>query len=328
MKKHIFPVLLLAVTTLFTACGSMQNFTFDQLYPADITYPEQVKNVAVVNNMASIPEPKTGLLTLGLLEGNGKVAAETLAGALADSRYFNQVVICDSALRAKDELPSDASTLSQAEVESLATSLGADMIFSVERVLLQTAKREVFYPEFPMPFEVVELRTTPVVKIYLPSRSKPMAVISKTDSLYWDITPDLSDKRIVNDGTMDAITTLMPYLIPHWGEVTRLYYTGGSVEMRDAVVCLRENDWEGARKLWQRLYDKRKKGSAKMKAAFNIALSYEMEGDVDKAIEWLEKAKQLVDAGSENGLVIVYYEEALKKKKQDLPKLNLQMNRF
>ena len=100
MKKHIFPLLLLAATSVFTACGSMQSFTFDQLYPADITYPDQVKNVAVVNNMAEIPTPKDDLLTIGLLEGDGKVAAETLAEALADSRYFNQVIICDSALRA------------------------------------------------------------------------------------------------------------------------------------------------------------------------------------------------------------------------------------
>lgn len=328
MKKHIFPLLLLAATSVFTACGSMQSFTFDQLYPADITYPDQVKNVAVVNNMAEIPTPKDDLLTIGLLEGDGKVAAETLAEALADSRYFNQVIICDSALRTKDELPSDYSALTQAEVESLASSLGADMIFSVERVLLQTNRREVFYPELPMPFEAVELKTTPLIKIYIPSRSKPMAVVSKTDSLYWDITPDLSDKRIVTDGTMDAITTLVPYLIPHWGQVTRLYYTGGSVEMRDAVICLRENDWKEARRLWQQLYDNRKKGSAKMKAAFNIALSFEMEGDIDQAIEWLGKAKQLVGSGSEDRQVIAYYEEALQKKKLDLPKLNLQMGRF
>lgn len=179
-----------------------------------------------------------------------------------------------------------------------------------------------------MPFEAVELKTTPLIKIYIPSRSKPMAVVSKTDSLYWDITPDLSDKRIVTDGTMDAMTTLVPYLIPHWGQVTRLYYTGGSVEMRDAVICLRENDWKEARRLWQQLYDNRKKGSAKMKAAFNIALSFEMEGDIDQAIEWLGKAKQLVGSGSEDRQVIAYYEEALQKKKLDLPKLNLQMGRF
>ena len=65
-----------------------------------------------------------------------------------------------------------------------------------------------------------------------------------------------------------------------------------------------------------------------MKAAFNIALSFEMEGDIDQAIEWLGKAKQLVGSGSEDRQVIAYYEEALQKKKLDLPKLNLQMGRF
>jgi hypothetical protein len=38
------------------------------------------------------------LLTLGEMNGNGKKSAEMLASSLADSKYFNQVMICDSAL--------------------------------------------------------------------------------------------------------------------------------------------------------------------------------------------------------------------------------------
>lgn len=327
MRKHIFQALLIAAVSVLAACGSVQSFTFEQLYPAEVTYPAGVSHVAVVNNMPSAPAPKGDVLTAGMHEGDGKIAAETLAGALADSRYFSQVVICDSALCPED-IRTEAPMLTQAQVEELCASLEADMLFSVERVALQTAKREVFYPDFPMPFEVLEVKTRPTVRIYIPSRSKPMVSVSRVDSLYWDLLPDLSDRVVVRDATSDAISALMPVLVPHWGEVSRLFYDSGSVEMRDAAVCVRENDWAEAKRLWQQLYDSRKKGRLKAKAAFNMALACEMEGSLDEASGWLDKAKGCVSPGSEEERVADYYQKVLEGKRKDLPKLDMQMKRF
>ncbi len=327
MRKPIFHALLIGAASMLAACGSMQSFTFEQLYPAEITYPAGVNHVAVVNNMPSAPEPKGNVLTAGMHEGDGKVAAETLAGALADSRYFGRVMICDSALCPKDAR-TEAPVLTQTQVEELCASLDADLLFSVERVALQTAKREVYYPDFPMPFEVVEVKIRPTVRIYIPSRSKPMVSVSHVDSLYWDLLPELSDKAVVRDATADAISTLMPMLIPHWGEVSRLFYDGGSVEMRDAAICVRENDWGEAKKLWKQLYDSRKKGRVKAKAAFNLALACEMEGSLTEASGWLDKAKTYASPGSEEERMADYYQKVLDEKQKDLPKLDMQMKRF
>ena len=89
MKKYIVAGILFAATML-VSCGGLQSFTFDQLYPAEVTFPEQVRTVAVVNHTPAIPSPKKNLLTLGKLDGDGKVLSETLAGGLADSRYFQR----------------------------------------------------------------------------------------------------------------------------------------------------------------------------------------------------------------------------------------------
>ena len=327
MKKTLFTGICMA-GSLLASCSSIQTLTFDQLYPAEITYPEQVNSVAVVNNMASIPEPKDGLLTIGLLEGDGKIAAETLAGALADSRYFNQVLICDSVLRSDDARPTDPSMLTPAQVDTLASRLGVDMLFSVERVLMKTSRQEMFYPGFSMPFAMVEMKATRLVRVYLPSRATPVAPVTKTDSLYWEISSEVSDKVLVKEGSSGAFTSLLNDLVPHWGQTTRVYYDGGCVEMRDAAVCLRENDWAGARELWTKLYEDRKKGRMKMKAAFNVALALEMEGNTDRASEWLEKAKACESADAEDRELMEYYTYLLNEKKKDLPKLDLQMKRF
>ena len=80
----------------FASCVSVQTLSFDQLCPAEVSLPGQVESVAVVNNMPSIPQAKNSVATLGSLNGDGKQTAEAFAAALADSRYFNQVIICDS----------------------------------------------------------------------------------------------------------------------------------------------------------------------------------------------------------------------------------------
>ena len=137
MKKYIVAGILFAATML-VSCGGLQSFTFDQLYPAEVTFPEQVRTVAVVNHTPAIPFPKKDLLTLGRLEGDGKVLSESLAGGLADSRYFHQVIISDSVIT--QEL-TGGEILPQSVVDSLTRVLGVDMILSVDRIQLLTGKK-------------------------------------------------------------------------------------------------------------------------------------------------------------------------------------------
>lgn len=77
MKKYIVAGILFC-SYHAGSCGGLQSFTFDQLYPAEVTFPEQVRTVAVVNHAPAILPLKKNLLTLGKLDGDGKVLSETL----------------------------------------------------------------------------------------------------------------------------------------------------------------------------------------------------------------------------------------------------------
>lgn len=59
--------------------------------------------------------------------GDPKIAAESLAEEIAHQNYFDEVVICDSALRANDKLARE-NMLSQEEVSQLASDLGVDLL--------------------------------------------------------------------------------------------------------------------------------------------------------------------------------------------------------
>lgn len=324
MKKYIMAGILLAATML-VSCGGLQPFTFDQLYPAEVTFPEQVRTVAVVNHAPAIPFPKKDLLTLGRLEGDGKVLSESLAGGLADSRYFYQVVISDSAIT--QEL-TGGEILPQPVVDSLTQVLGVDMILSVDRIQLLTGKKEIYYPGLISPFAAFDLKIRPVVRAYIPSRVMPVVTISKVDSMLWGLTPMLSDHDVVKEASQHTGITLVNQLVPHWKNVERIYFDGGNPDMRDAAVSLREGDWQEAGRLWKNLYDSLKKGKLKSRAAFNMALACEVQGLMDEAVSWIEKAKSCASKGSEEERAALFYSTVLQERAKDFQLLNLQMARF
>lgn len=312
---------------ILASCSSLQTVSFDQLQAADVSFPEVVRKVAVINNMP-VFDAKEGSHTVSTeLEGDGKVAAETLAENIANVNYFDQVIICDSVFRAKDEVPRVNVLLTKEEIQQLAEDLNVDMIFSFDRIHIQTKPGVLFFPDFPMPIDAVDAVISPIVRVYIPNREKPLFIVAKQDTISWEMEPTLSDKKIVKEASEYAASIPIKHLLPHWDTVTRFYYDGGSVEMRDAGVCLRENDWDGAYNLWKTVYDK-KKGQQKMRAALNIALYYEMKDDVEKAIEWIGKARQLVKPGSKDEHWLTFYSIELDNRKDKLSRLRIQMKRF
>lgn len=88
-----------------------------------------------------------------------------------------------------------------------------------------------------------------------------------------------------------AAYMLTQMLVPYWKQTERIYYDGGCVEMRDAAVCVRENDWQGAYDLWKSLFDHSKSNKLKIKSAFNLALASEMQGDLPQAEKWMKEVE-------------------------------------
>lgn len=326
MKKSVLLVIW-AAGTLLTSCSSLQTISFDQLQAADVSFPDAVRKVAVINNMPVLETKETHEAVSAELEGDGKIAAEALAENIANVNYFDQVIICDSAFRANDKVPRVNVVLTKDEIQKLTEDLGVDMILSFDRIHIQTKPGVLFFPDYPIPVDAVDAVISPIVRVYIANREKPLFVVAKQDTISWEIDPSLSDKKIVKEASEYAASIPVQHLLPHWDEATRFYYDGGSVEMRDAGVCVRENDWEGAYKLWKAAYEK-KKGQQKMKAAFNIALYYEMKDDVAKAKEWIGEARKLVKTGSRDEQLAVFYSLELDGREGKLSRLRIQMKRF
>lgn len=177
--KRSASLIILVAGTLFASCSSLQTISFDQLQAADVSFPDAVRKVAVINNMPVLKTKDNHEILSSELEGDGKVASEALAENIANVNYFDQVIICDSVFRAQDKVPRVNVILTKEEVRKLSEDLGVDMILSFDRIHIQTKPGVLFYPDFPMPIDAVDGIISPIVRVYIPNRDKPLFVVAK-----------------------------------------------------------------------------------------------------------------------------------------------------
>ena len=358
MKK--LSLLLLCILAI-TSCTSITHISIDYMIPAEINFPESLRRVAIVNNASDqVAENKSFEEQIKLSEtspklfnfdGDASIMVESFAQSLATANYFDEVVVCDSALRANDRFNREA-LLSQSETKELVEQLDVDFIISVDNLPLQASRYIDYHPEWNTFVGLVDMKVNPTVTIYIPSRSNPLYVINAKDSIYWEkfgktegyvIANQIKENEMIKEASTFAGTLPMKYLLPSWKTVNRTVYVGGNIHMRDAMIYARENNWEQALEIWSNAYNHTKKKKEKMRLANNIALCYEVLDDLENGIEWAEKAQKLayeIDKIEDRELktTSIYdianyvnatrYLEDLKKRKQDLPILNVQMKRI
>ena len=362
MTKYHYCLLLMG-GLLLGGCQSVEQLSIDYMLPAEVSFPATLKRVAVVNNMPDIPdnklivseeEQKKSKNELARLtnyyNGDAVITTEALAESLANENYFKEVVICDSALRSKDINPRE-STLSRNEVQELTQNLDVDFLIALENIQIRSSRKTSYMPGWGVFLGTVDVKVYPTVRIYLPNRKGPMVTVNSNDSIFWEETGNsemsarsrlISEEDMVKQASEFAGTVPVKHLLPYWKTANRYLFSGGSVNMRDAAIYAKEENWGKAVELWQQTYET-KKGKQKMYAAYNAALGYEMQDSIDTALEWAlkaqtlarEKSKTVPQNASEihDGAISYYifismYVDELKNRKEGMARLNMQMNRF
>ena len=305
--SRLFKYMVLAgLPFLGGGCQSIEQFSIDYRVPAEVSFPSSFRRVGIVNNIpeqgvdsAQVMRSADGGQVL-LSQGKGALAAEALAQTLAEANHFEEVIICDSALRVRDSVPRTEG-LSVEEVLSLTQELGADFLVSMENIHILTRRKVTHFPDMGIYQGTVDALVSPMVRIYTPGRKAAMATLHPVDSIYWEsVSPTLGaamerllpDSEVQNQASDFAGEMVVKLLLPYWKSAPRSYYIGSGVAMRDAAVCIHEGDWDKAVELWQQSYRSRK-AKTRMQAAYNIALGYEMQDSIQTALEWARKAQEL-----------------------------------
>lgn len=324
--KKIISILTAFVALLLESCVSIGYVTFERLESGDINFPEDIKRVGVVNNMPffDFSHVKRGLSELPELEGDGKMAADTLAHLLASADYFEEVVICDSMLKGTD---TSFAPLSPQKADSLMEELGVDVLLSLDRVKINLSMWQEHGGWNGRLYGGVKAVVSPLVVAYISGRSTPWFAINDKDSLGYNRNETMTLRRFQEDASAYSAYMMMEHLLPSWKMVERNYYASGSVEMRDANVFVQEGNWEGAYELWKYVYDT-KKGKKKMMAAFNLAVYCEAHDRTEEAETYIDEALELVKKGSYDEQMMLLYQLQLKNRIEHRKRLDMQMKRF
>ena len=207
--------------------------------------------------------------------------------------------------------------------------LGVDFLIALENVQFRSLRKVSYLPDWRVFYGTVDVKVYPTVKVYLPNRKIPMVTVNCTDSIFWDASSSsetqifnqlISEKDMIEQASSFAGTVPVKYLLPYWKTAKRYLFTGGTVNMRDAAIYVKEN---------------------------NIALGYEMQDSINTAYDWAVKAQEVaksmakntvkdiedVERGSYSSDISYYlmtssYVSELQERKNGLVRLNVQMQRI
>jgi len=107
-------------------------------------------------------------------------------------------------------------------------------------------------------------------------------------------------------------------ILPYRFTVTRDYYVKGNPHFKMATRKARTGNWDGAGAIWQDQTNNPKRKLAG-RACYNMAIISEINGDLDGAIQWAQKAYE----DHKNRLALKYI-NLLKDRKYQVSKLNYQ----
>ncbi len=338
---------LLAILLFTSTIGCMASVQVRLLQPADITLPATVKTLAVVDRSA-VGDAGEGMLSvleglatdetiLGDREG-AEEAIEKLVHTLAASPRFSAVPVVasrdqvDSSLF-DEELPFETVQLLCADAQAEAL-VALDYFDSDTERDYEARRVESTDSDGKKTVRVVHdvSRTIEVTlswRVY--DATRPVLLdeqdkigITEVDNASGSSRRNARSKLQGRDRTIKAIGSRAgeaygQRIAPSYVFENRLYYKDKDDRLKEASGEVQEDRWEPAKALWQQVLEDPDPDLAG-RAAYNLALSLELEGLIDDAIEMVERAVELLDNGEARR-----YRAILLQRSRDLGRLDSQM---
>lgn len=343
MRSTLFLVSL----GLLTACSTVNYIGIDTYNPAEITFPENITKILMVNNAVPQPHDRGYELTVsGLPQDTARVqtdsalfdACRSLGTAIVDAGYFKDVLLYDKPLRT-DTVYYEDRKIPSAEIRLLCEENEADAVVALDRLLFDMERNEAELPKGYV-MGTIDVKMAAVFRAYLPGREAPLATIYVADSLFWtEAAPNLRTLGKILPAPEEAVRTAGQYLalkaspnfVPHWENETRWYFTGVSSAWKEASAYAAAEKWETAAERWQQLYAASSGWKPKARAASNLALAEEMKGDMQKAQEWASRSHALFlqYSGEKDKYtqLLKIYADVLSERVRNDQKLNIQIGK-
>ncbi|MFS4468449.1 DUF6340 family protein [Maribacter sp. 2210JD10-5] len=348
--KNLLQFAILAVLLVFiSSCSSTNRLTMGVTEPARIPLSSDIARIGIINR--SIPSEENRVLNeidkILSLEGKNldKEGAEALITGLKDElnrgERFDKIEIISDGEAQRKGLGVFPAALSWDTVEKICKEHDVDILFSLEFYDTDTqADYEMTMVTIPnnlgieakVPGHKVALNTVikngwriydPVGKVILDEYTSRDYIVSRGAGInpVKAIEAVIGRKEGVQQVSADLGTQYGRNTKPLRRRVARDYFVRGTDNFVIAKRRAQTGDWDGAADLWERELN-----NPKMKVAgrayYNMAIINEINGDLEKAIDWASKAYS--DYGNNNALG---YVNILKRRAAEKRELKRQLSR-
>ena len=345
LYRAIKSVIILWLSLSVVSCVSTHSLNLDVLRPATVTIEPEIVSVLVMDNSMpfrgdSIHKITTSkgvyLIDTILVDNFGEIAGTSLSENLKNRVFFDSVYYHNTSKLYSSDLGYLSEEIMKKRINDLCNVYNVEAIISLESYNYKTELNFVDLTEFY--YGSLDISGGIYWKIY-EKGGNILDMFVQTDNIFWDdhnnnyssILKSLPSQREGLEVFADYLgEAFIKHIVPYWETVQRQYYSSGHYLFLRANDLHKANNWEDAAKIWYYVYEN---GNSKQKAraAYNLALSYEVRGDFDEALAWGDISQQLFDKlGSfkasqyDKGLARLYYIQ-LSERYQQKQKLDNQI---
>lgn len=344
-KKNIYVALTWIAVVVLTSCTSLQYTSLDVMRPAKVSFDPHATKLLIVNNTVQQPDdyghrtelynesPKNLRMNTDSLS---LFCLSALNEEFQNNEFFPQVHLQLNSINKNTDFFT-VTSLTPDVVDSLCHAYNADVILSLDRMKETDKLSEFFFSDSYSYYAALVVKTETQWSIHYPGK-EGYESIAMRDTIYWDHESEnrnvnLQNLPYRNDALVDASLhtgqSTVKKLVPYWEKVDRyFFYVDNNKQFKQGMDSLYAKKWESAIALWAPLIEKAG-SSLKAELCHNIAVTYEIMGDIDKAVDYSIEAKTYAEASSFMSFkyegIISEYMDKITNRQTEIAKLNQQL---
>lgn len=304
-RKRFHNLFFILTIFLFSGCMTIGTVQIEVIKPAKITIPNNARTVLVINNSLTKPSSKFTNDVQKALFKLDTTTTQLISAMTADivnesPRFDTCIVLPDIYFRNSDDL---FLQIEWNDVTALCNQNNADILLSLEAFGINNSIREFSYSDDYYGLVVTKkmvFTVNSMWRIYIPSTKKIMEKRVFRDTLYFDefhskddyynvITRDEANLYVAKELASVVAMNVADRIAPYWQPVEREFFISPNNNMKQAAIYAYRDQWLNAAELWNPLTESENTKLAGA-ACHNMALACEVEGKLDIAEQWLEKA--------------------------------------
>lgn len=322
MRKTI--IRILTGISVFLVCGA-PSIRFDALFPALIPIPSHISSIGLVNRTAT--DEKLLNIIEGTISGefigqDKAISQQVLGGLMATLRESKkiEIVSVNEALKRQGISSIFPDPLSWYEVTSLCNEYNTNALIVLELY-------DTDYPAgantviVTAGFRFYDLVKKTIYDEYIMEHSLAWNG-PKNETLLGNINRLIVNNDVVNNASFETGILYGQRISPSWFSVERKYYKKSKRDDNLALGArmMEANDWNGAIEYLQKAVETGHRKTCG-RASHNLAIVYEILGDLDTSKDWAQKAYTLYNNKDSKN-----YIQILNNRIQDVKRLKLQEN--